>query len=51
MTTEFADDLDKIRSASDFGEKSLSVLVAALKEGVSIYSEEERKKVIGTGVL
>jgi ribosome assembly protein 3 len=47
VTTEFADDLDKIRNASDFGEKSLSVLVAALKQGTSTYTEEERRKVMG----
>lgn len=43
ITHEFADDLDKIRKASDFKERSLSVLVAALKQGASIYSEEERR--------
>lgn len=47
VTTEFADDLDKIRNASDFGEKSLSVLIAALKQGTSIYTKEERRKVMG----
>ena len=48
VTTEFADDLDKIRNANDFGEKSLPMLVAALKQGVGMYSEEERRKVMGT---
>lgn len=44
ITHEFADDIDKIRKASDFKEeKSLPVLVAALKQGASIYSVEERR--------
>ena len=47
VTTEFADDLDKIRNARDFNEKSLGVLIAALKQGASMYSEEERRKVMG----
>ena len=47
VTAEFADDLDKIRNANDFGEKSLPVLIAALKQSASMYSEEERRKVMG----
>lgn len=44
ITLEFADDIDKIRQASDFKEeKSLPVLVAALKQGANIYTEEERR--------
>lgn len=43
ITHEFADDIDKIRQASDFKEKSLLVLVAALKQGATIYTEEERR--------
>lgn len=41
VTQEFADDLDKLRNASDFNEKSLPVLIAALKQGAKLYSEEE----------
>ena len=48
VTAEFADDLDKIRNANDFNEKSLPVLIAVLKQGASMYSEEERRKVMGT---
>lgn len=44
ITNEFADDIDKIRQASDFKETmSLPVLVAALKQGATIYTEEERR--------
>lgn len=47
ITHEFADDLDKIRKARDFNETSLPVLVAALKQGASIYTEEERRGWVG----
>lgn len=47
ITHEFADDLDKIRKASDFKERSLPVLVAALKQGASSYTEEERRGWVG----
>ena len=46
VTMEFADDLDKIRNASDFDEKSLPILIEALKQGTSMYSEEEKRKVV-----
>lgn len=49
VTTEFADDLDKVRNASDFTEKSLPILIEALKQGTSLYSEEEKRKVMGGG--
>lgn len=48
VTTEFADDLEKLRSASDFGDKSLPILVSALKQGASIYSEAEKKKMMNS---
>lgn len=47
ITHEFADDIDKIRQASDFKEESLPVLVAALKQGANIYTEEERRDWVG----
>lgn len=49
ITHEFADDLDKIRQASDFKERSLPVLVAALKQGASNYTEEERRSWVRSG--
>ena len=40
VTREFADDLDRIRGASDFNEeRSVPVLVQALKQGASLYGE------------
>ncbi|KAF1352341.1 ribosome-assembly protein 3-domain-containing protein [Delphinella strobiligena] len=45
MTTEFAEDLDKIRSAGDFDNKSISMLVAALQQGRSCFTKDERLSV------
>ncbi|KAL9590517.1 MAG: hypothetical protein Q9203_000694 [Teloschistes exilis] len=47
ITTEFADDLDKLRNAPDFSEKSVPILIDALKGVAHNYSEEERVKVMG----
>ena len=47
VTSEFADDLDKIRNASDFNQNSLPTLIEALKQGTSMYTEEEKRKVMG----
>ena len=44
-TKEFANDLDKLRSAPDFNERSLPILIDALKQGTACFSKEERKKV------
>ncbi|KAL8718891.1 MAG: hypothetical protein Q9225_004037 [Loekoesia sp. 1 TL-2023] len=47
VTAEFADDLDKLRAASDFNEKSLPILIDALKGTAGVYSEEDKAKVMG----
>ncbi|KAL8841353.1 MAG: hypothetical protein Q9170_000984 [Blastenia crenularia] len=47
VTTEFADDLDKLRNASDFREDSLPILINALKGIARGYGEEEKAKVMG----
>ncbi|KAL8785744.1 MAG: hypothetical protein Q9213_003211 [Squamulea squamosa] len=49
VTAEFADDLDKLRNANDFNEKSMPVLIDALKMTARTYSEEEKAKVMGCG--
>ncbi|KAI9852306.1 MAG: hypothetical protein M1824_002026 [Vezdaea acicularis] len=49
ITTEFADDLDKIRAAGDFRNSSVEVLVAALKQGMELFTEEEKRKVVADG--
>jgi len=47
VTAEFADDIDKIRNASDFNERSVAVLVQALKGSGANFTEEERGRVMG----
>ncbi|MCJ1378034.1 hypothetical protein MMC17_001130 [Xylographa soralifera] len=49
VTREFADDIDKVRNASDFKDSSLPILIEALRQGVGIYGEEERERVMGRG--
>lgn len=46
-TKEFANDLDKLRSAGDFKEGSVPVLIAALKQGRACFTAEERTRVGG----
>ncbi|MCJ1285730.1 hypothetical protein MMC26_005071 [Xylographa opegraphella] len=49
VTREFADDIDKVRNSSDFKDSSLPILIEALRQGVGIYGEEERERVMGRG--
>ena len=44
-TKEFANDLDKLRSASDFNARSVPMLVGALKQGGACFTKEERARV------
>ena len=45
-TKEFANDLDKLRSASDFNpERSVPMLIRALKSGSVTFSEDERRRI------
>jgi ribosome assembly protein 3 len=47
IAAEFADDLDKVREAQDFKASSVPMLIHALKQGESLFSVEERKRVVG----
>ncbi|KAA8566275.1 hypothetical protein MFRU_019g00730 [Monilinia fructicola] len=47
VTTEFSEDLDKIREADDFNENALQILVHALKQGTEVWGEEEMRRVVG----
>ncbi|OCK84395.1 hypothetical protein K432DRAFT_378608 [Lepidopterella palustris CBS 459.81] len=47
VTLELADDLDKVRQSGDFNDRSLPMLVHALKQGESIFSREEKARVLG----
>ncbi|CZT18685.1 uncharacterized protein RCC_04529 [Ramularia collo-cygni] len=44
---EFANDLDKLRSAGDFSAKSVPMLIAALKQGSACFGAEEKARVAG----
>ena len=46
-TKEFANDIDKLRSAPDFNEKHVPVLIRALRQGTACFSIEERVRVGG----
>lgn len=46
-TKEFADDLEKLRVAGDFKpDKSVPILIEALKQGASCYSTAEKQSVV-----
>lgn len=47
VTKEFANDLDKLRSASDFRGQSVAVLIEALRQGRACFTSDERVR-IGT---
>ncbi|KIW02838.1 uncharacterized protein PV09_05895 [Verruconis gallopava] len=47
VTKELEDDLDQIRSAGDFKDSSLPVLVTALQQGASLFSTEEKRRIVG----
>ena len=44
-TKEFANDLDKLRSASDFREGSVLLLIKGLKQGTACFGRQERERV------
>ena len=45
VAEELAEDLDKARSASDFSERSLPILIQALQQGIGVFSKEERIRI------
>ncbi|KAI0394474.1 ribosome-assembly protein 3-domain-containing protein [Xylariaceae sp. FL0594] len=46
-TKEFAEDLDKVRSADDFkGDSALRILVESLRQGTSMFSASDQKRVV-----
>ncbi|KAM3421958.1 putative membrane protein C3B8.06 [Cercospora zeina] len=46
VTKEFANDLDRLRSAGDFNAKSLPLLISALKQGTACFGNDEKRKVV-----
>jgi ribosome assembly protein 3 len=45
-TTEFADDLDRIRGADDFDDEAVQMLVAALRQGTGGFGMDEMRRVV-----
>ncbi|KAK4033017.1 ribosome-assembly protein 3-domain-containing protein [Parachaetomium inaequale] len=45
-TTEFAEDLDKVRAADDFKNDALQMLVSALQQGTALFSPEEQRRIV-----
>jgi ribosome assembly protein 3 len=46
IAAEVADDLDKVRTAQDFKANSVPMLIHALKQGESVFSVEEKRRVV-----
>ncbi|KAI0424884.1 ribosome-assembly protein 3-domain-containing protein [Xylaria sp. FL1042] len=45
-TKEFAEDLDKIRSADDFKGDALPMLIKSLQQGTSMFSAVDQKRIV-----
>jgi ribosome assembly protein 3 len=43
---EFAEDLDRVRRAEDFGDGAVPLLVAALQQGAGLFSIEEQRRLV-----
>ncbi|KAF8424021.1 ribosome-assembly protein 3-domain-containing protein [Tirmania nivea] len=46
ITSEFGEELNQVRKAKDFSERSLPMLVRALKMGVNVFEMEEKRSVV-----
>ncbi|KAI2471165.1 ribosome-assembly protein 3-domain-containing protein [Annulohypoxylon bovei var. microspora] len=47
-TKEFAEDLDKIRSADDFKGDAVAMLVKSLQQGTTLFSDADKKRILGS---
>lgn len=48
-TTEFAEDLDRVRGAGDFKGEALGILVDALKQGTTVFSPADQRRIVNAG--
>ena len=48
-TRELAEDLDAVRAASDFNDKSVSLLIEALRQGTTTFSPAEQRRIVEAG--
>ena len=44
ITAEFGEELNQVRQAKDFGERSLPMLVRALRQGVNVFETSSGEK-------
>jgi ribosome assembly protein 3 len=49
LTAELAEDLDALRTADDFHDAALPILVHALKQGTAVFSEADMRRVVVEG--
>jgi ribosome assembly protein 3 len=49
-TTEFSEDLDRLRGADDFNKDGLPLLINAVQQGTSLFSMEEKRRIVMAGV-
>lgn len=49
-TTEFSEDLDRLRGADDFKDDALPLLINALQQGTSLFSIEEQRRIVMAGM-
>ena len=45
-TTEFSEDLDRLRGSDDFKDDALPLLVNALQQGTSVFSIDEQRRIV-----
>lgn len=45
-TKEFAEDLDKIRTADDFRNDAVSTLIDALSQGTAMFSPADQRRIV-----
>ncbi|KAE8450052.1 hypothetical protein EG329_007192 [Mollisiaceae sp. DMI_Dod_QoI] len=50
LTTEFSEDLDKLRKADDFKDDALPLLIGALQQGTSLFGMEEKRRIVVAGL-
>jgi ribosome assembly protein 3 len=48
-TTEFSEELDRLRGADDFRDDALPLLINALQQGTFLFSIEEQKRIVMAG--
>ena len=48
-TKELAEDLDKVRSADDFKNDAIPLLIHALQQGTAMFSAEDKRRIVAAG--